>query len=238
MSRGWVRLHRKILDNPLLRRDLNAYIVFTKLLLVVDKDTGKCDIGRFQLADLTGLKPTTAYNVVSRLRKAKMVTQASNNKYTIIGICNWSEYQSRDDIKLDNKMTTSRQQDDTKQELRIKKVPKGTKASRPTSLSASLVEYFEKAAGRKLNLQGKQKQAAQHLVGKSSEKYKRACELIDWYFKHEKDDFMKVIPDVVDLEDKWNWLDGKVNIEQPKVNFTPAVSDPGYEDYQRDYEAV
>jgi hypothetical protein len=116
-QKGYVKLHRKILDNDLLYRDLSAYVVFTRLMLVVNRNTGTYVTGRFRLAELTMLKPTTAYSALKRLQKAKIISLVSDNKMTTISICNWHDYQSSDD----NKMTTNRQQNDTEQELKSKK---------------------------------------------------------------------------------------------------------------------
>lgn len=100
--------------------DHSALIVFLSLLLLVDKETGVYTCGRFQLAEITGIKPTTNYHALLRLQKAKIVTLMSDNKKTTVRICNWKKYQGNDDSTSDNKVTTNRQQSDTKQELRIK----------------------------------------------------------------------------------------------------------------------
>lgn len=115
---GWIKFHRKILDDELLANDNTAFLVFTKLLLVVNRN-GVYTTGRFAFADYVGLKPTTAYQALRRLQNDNKVTLESNNRYTKITLVNWSKYQSVDN-KNDSKMTTNRQQDDTKQEYRIK----------------------------------------------------------------------------------------------------------------------
>lgn len=92
------------------------------LLLACDK--GRYTCGRFQLAELTGLAPITAYRALNRLeQKWKICTQRKNNKFTEIIILNWSKYQALQDnvnSEVNNKRTTSEQQVNTKQELRIK----------------------------------------------------------------------------------------------------------------------
>lgn len=113
MNNGWIRLHRSSLNNPMFRRDKTAWLIFITLLLMVDKHSGKWSGGRFQLAIIMELKPTTIYQALQRLEKSKMVTLSSNNKYTTISICNWSKYQYLSDNADDNKMTTNRQQNDT-----------------------------------------------------------------------------------------------------------------------------
>lgn len=50
-----------------------------------------------------------------------MVNIKSNNKYSVISISNWSEYQEGVNTSVNNNSTTTQQQLNTKQELRIKK---------------------------------------------------------------------------------------------------------------------
>lgn len=109
---GWVKIHRKIMANDLLRYDNSAYIVFTKLWIYCDRSTGIYTTGRIGLAGITNLKPTTAYNALRRLEKQSMITLSSNSRFTKIQICNWRKYQSLDD----SKQTEDRQKNDTKQE--------------------------------------------------------------------------------------------------------------------------
>ncbi len=54
MNEGWIKLHRKILDNGILR-DQNAWIVFSWLLLKVDRKTGKKIVGRFWASEELGI---------------------------------------------------------------------------------------------------------------------------------------------------------------------------------------
>lgn len=120
MNKGWVKLHRRLLDNSMFKRDHSAMILFIAILLLADKNSGSYECGRFQLATIIGLNPNTTYKALKRLEKAKIVTLASNNKYTVVNICNWRTYQADSNIKSNNKVTTDEQQSNTKQELRIK----------------------------------------------------------------------------------------------------------------------
>lgn len=117
---GWIKLHRKILENEQLMHDDNAFLMFTKLLLVANKNNGKYTTGRYRLAELCNMKPSTARDTLYRLRNYKMTTLEPDNKKTIITICNWSKYQGSTDTKPDNQTTSRRHLDDTKQEVRIK----------------------------------------------------------------------------------------------------------------------
>lgn len=100
--------------------DPTAMHLFLTLLLHANAKTGSYMCGRYQLADMTGLKPTTVYKALLRLEVTEMVTLSSNNKFTIVSICNWHKYQSSGNTSSDNKVTSKGHQSNTKQELRIK----------------------------------------------------------------------------------------------------------------------
>jgi DNA-binding transcriptional regulator YhcF (GntR family) len=121
MEQGWIKLHRKLLDNDIYRHDPTAWRVFCHFLLIVDHKTGCRDYGRFQVARELDMNPNTLYKAIKRLENAKMVTQESNNRFTVLSIVNWHDYQSNDNKAGNNKVTTKEQQSNTKQELRIKK---------------------------------------------------------------------------------------------------------------------
>lgn len=91
-NQGWIKLHRKILDNPTLQ-NANCFIIFTKLLLSVDRTTGQIKMGRKQLSDLCGIKQNTCYRASKRLVASGMVQASSNRFFTTYSICNWGDYQ-------------------------------------------------------------------------------------------------------------------------------------------------
>ena len=115
-SQGWVKLHRKLLDNRVLKYDHSAMLVFVTLLLLVRHNDGTYDTGRFRLAEIVGMKPSTVYKILKRLEKADMISLSSNSKYTLISISNWANYQGNG-----NSTVTARgQHGNTEQERRIK----------------------------------------------------------------------------------------------------------------------
>lgn len=122
MNQGWVKLHRKFLNNELLRVDVSARSVFITLLLLCDKRTGTGTFGRELLGYYSGLKPITAYKAFLRLKKAKMVTQSSNNRFTAFSICKWEEYQAGGNKLGNNQVTTKEQPSNTLQEVRSKNI--------------------------------------------------------------------------------------------------------------------
>lgn len=95
MEKGWVKAHRSILENHFLMHDNNAYLVFTKLLLLVGKNKGEWSGGRKQLAELTNISEGTLYNTLQRLEANSIINRKANSRYSVITICNWHKYQAR-----------------------------------------------------------------------------------------------------------------------------------------------
>jgi hypothetical protein len=99
---GWIKLHRKSLDNKLFK-DVTAWHIFEFCLLMADKNTGEMSMGRNQWEDWTGVKGTTAYGALKRLKKHKMVTlTVTFGKYgfTTVRIINWNKYQESMTVTL------------------------------------------------------------------------------------------------------------------------------------------
>lgn len=113
----YIKLYRKLIDNKKLWRDQTATRVLTWLLLRADYKTGTVETGRFVAAEDIGIKPTTFYQSLVRLKNMKIIDIKSNNKYSTISILNWSRYQGGNDTTTDNKVTTDRQQNDNKMTL-------------------------------------------------------------------------------------------------------------------------
>lgn len=91
--KGWVKLHRKALDNEIFVHDPTAWRIFEYFLLSVDRETGSMRYGRIWLSKLLDINESTVYKAIKRLEKAKMVTQVSNNRYSTVLVLNWHRYQ-------------------------------------------------------------------------------------------------------------------------------------------------
>lgn len=112
---GWIKLHRKVLENDILR-DHTAWVVFSWLLLKVDRETGSKKVARSWACQELDMKPTTFYDALMRLvKKYKMATASPTANYTIVSLINWKKYQD-----TDSSPTANRQLADTLQEERIK----------------------------------------------------------------------------------------------------------------------
>jgi len=93
MKNGWVKLHRKILEDVDLMNDDTACLVFVKLLLLANSNGEIAESGR-SLSRLVSTEYNTLYKVLKRLEKYEIIKQFSKHSYTLICICKWSDYQS------------------------------------------------------------------------------------------------------------------------------------------------
>lgn len=123
---GWIRLHRKFLEWEWFKVD-EMVKIFIFLLLSANHQDGKwqgIEIKRGQLItginsihQKTGISHQTIRTCLKRLEKTGEINKQSTNKYSIITICKYDEYQDSEQAtnKQTNKRITSNQQATNKQ---------------------------------------------------------------------------------------------------------------------------
>ena len=113
---GWIKLHRKLLDNPLASRPDWAWLWVVLLLLANHDDEysfiwngeskklskGQFITGRKKLSEITHIPETTIERILAHLEKTRQIGQQKTTKYRLITILNWKIYQN-----MDNKRTTN-----------------------------------------------------------------------------------------------------------------------------------
>jgi DNA-binding transcriptional regulator YhcF (GntR family) len=133
MYRGYVKVWRKLIDNPIMAKEGLLQLFIYCLITANRKETqeiingkiikykeGSFLSGRFIIAKTLNQNPNTIYNRLQLLQELGFITIEPNNKRTLISIVNWECYQenSKDVQQQDNnKITTIQQQDNTKQEV-------------------------------------------------------------------------------------------------------------------------
>jgi hypothetical protein len=135
MKQGWIKLHRKILDWQWYG-DLNTRALFIHLLLKANHEEkkwmgitvgrGQIITGRIKLAEEVGLTQRQVRTSLSKLKSTNEVTSKSTNKYTVITINNYDEYQQNDQ-QDGQRVTSKRPANDHKQELKNVKNVKNEK---------------------------------------------------------------------------------------------------------------
>ena len=119
MNNGWIKLHRRILENPIVRKP--KYITLWIVILlkanhkekemiwnndVISVKSGQFITGRKELSRETGIPETTIERILKFLESRHQIRQHKTTKYRLITIVNWQEYQILD-TKTDNKRTTN-----------------------------------------------------------------------------------------------------------------------------------
>lgn len=126
---GWIKLHRKLRENPIYK-NANLSRIFIELIFIANHkgaqimwngkmrniDAGQCITGRFSMSKILAIKPTTIYSSWQKLKKMGFIDIESDNRNSLITILKYKQYQlliNDNDNSFDNSMTTDRQQNDT-----------------------------------------------------------------------------------------------------------------------------
>jgi len=125
MEQGWVKLHRQLIENPIITKP--SYLALWVVLLlkanhkenkfmwngnIIVVKEGQMITGRKELSKETKIPESTIEDILNYLEKQHQIQQQKTTKYRLITIVNWIKYQGSD-TKSNNKATTKQQQADT-----------------------------------------------------------------------------------------------------------------------------
>ena len=139
MSIGWIKLHRKLLDSRvfanegLLRlwiyclcranHEINYVDIYTgKGKTEVKVNPGEFIFGRKSVSKDLKMNPSTLYKRMQKLENIGNINIQSNSHYSIVSICNWDIYQSKDLDKEQAKEQASNRQVTGKEQARNRQV--------------------------------------------------------------------------------------------------------------------
>lgn len=112
---GWIKLHRKLLDWQWFHSPNHLKLFLVLLFRCNFKKSkwrqetvlpGQILTGSNQLAEWSNLSKSTVYRVLKDLESTGELERKTTNKYTIITITNWSQYQI-DEKQTENKWNSS-----------------------------------------------------------------------------------------------------------------------------------
>lgn len=155
MEQGWIKLHRKLLNNPLVQKPVYLALWVVLLLKANHEDNrmlwngeevtikaGQFITGRKTLSEETGIPQTTIERILETLENGHQIGQQKTNKYRLITILNWDSYQSRT-----SKRTTNGHQADTNKNVKNEKkritIKKEEETQMPTNVKNRLKEVRE-----------------------------------------------------------------------------------------------
>jgi len=137
---GWIKLHRKIIDNPVFDKP-ELFHLFAFCIMAASHDItrviwngeerdierGSFIAGRKSLSDKLKQSESKIYRNLKVLEKLNMITLKSNNRFTLINVVNYCNYQGMeidDEQQMNNKRTTNEQQMNTIKNIRTKELKK------------------------------------------------------------------------------------------------------------------
>lgn len=131
---GWVKLHRCLIDSYVFANPTTLKIWMWILIratnkkrfvpVTVGKGTvnvellpGQFIFGRFKAEEELNIDGSTIYKHIQKLKDSENINIESNNHYTIITVCNWLTYQSKDeeDNHESNSQVTAKEQPSSSQ---------------------------------------------------------------------------------------------------------------------------
>lgn len=157
MHRGFITLHRKIVDWEWYS-DINVFRVFTHLILTANWEPKKwkgVSVKRGQkitsiqhIAEETGLTPQSVRTAINKLKLTGELTTKSTNKYTVVTLTNYDFYQEKEKQLTSNitSETTNEEQTANKQLTTTKQYNNITIKTKKEISSAD----FEKSASEEL----------------------------------------------------------------------------------------
>lgn len=122
---GWVKLHRKLLDNPIVMKDSDHLAVWTYLLLKATHDnystlfggkkiileSGQLITGCDKIASDLNISNSKARRILNSFQSDGQIDRQAKRYGSLITLLNWNLYQ-KSDGQIDAKMTDERQTSD------------------------------------------------------------------------------------------------------------------------------
>ncbi len=141
---GYIKLYRKLLENPIVCKDADHLAVWTYLLLKAthrERDSifkgeritlkpGQLIAGRKSIASFLKINEIKVQRILKLLENEHQIEQQTSNRNRLITILNWGLYQGneqQDEQQMNNKRTTDEQQMNTYKNIKNDKNDKNDK---------------------------------------------------------------------------------------------------------------
>lgn len=118
---GWIKIHRKLLDNPIVAKDSDYLSVWIYMLLNASHEgypalfngekillqPGQLITGRIAISSKLNIQESKVKRILIAFENDQQIERVRSNKNSLITILNWSKYQSSDQ-QNDQPMTNER----------------------------------------------------------------------------------------------------------------------------------
>ena len=132
---GWIKIHRKILENPIICKDSDYLAVWIYLLLnathkeipalfkgkKIILQKGQLITGRKSIASQLKISESKIFRIINDFKSEQQIEQQTSNKNSLISIINWDKYQNieqQNEQQMNNKRTTNEQQVNTNKNVK------------------------------------------------------------------------------------------------------------------------
>lgn len=136
---GWIKLHRKLLDNPIVCKDADHLAIWMYLLLNATHSElsvmfegkrillqpGQLITGRKSLSLKFNISESKVQRILKCFENEHQIEQQTSNKNRLISILNWCSYQSSEqqiEQQVNNNRTTTEQQLNTNKNVINKEI--------------------------------------------------------------------------------------------------------------------
>ena len=161
---GFIKLHRSLLDNPVVMKDSDHLAVWTYLLLQAAYSDGVSVIfggkrlrlkpgqfttGRKRIAAELHISESKVQRILKLFESEQQIEQRTDRQCRLISIVNWNKYQQseqRNEQRVNNDRTTSEQRVNTKEEREERKDIKNEKNDISPGMQR-VYEYRKKIGG-------------------------------------------------------------------------------------------
>lgn len=160
---GWIKLHRKLLDNPKICQDSDYMNLWVQLLLLATHSEipkvfngrntilkpGQLITGRIFLSKITKINQSKIERILKYLESEHQIEQQKTNVNRLITITNWNTYQESEqqvEHQVNNKRTTSEQRVNTYKNDKNEKNEKNNKGADifPVHFSGNFIKAWNK----------------------------------------------------------------------------------------------
>ena len=111
---SWLKLWRNVLNNPLIMKDPEYFMLWHVLLCKAEFEPkqslfggkpimlrpGQLTTGRKQLALITGISESKVERILNAFESGQQIEQQKSSKNRLITVLNWDKYQSREQQNL------------------------------------------------------------------------------------------------------------------------------------------
>lgn len=123
---GWIKIHRKILENPIICKDSDYLAVWIYLLLnathkeipalfkgkKITLQKGQLITGRKSMSNQLKISESKIYRIINDFKSEQQIEQQTSNQNSLISILNWDKYQQieqQNEQQMNNERTTDEQ---------------------------------------------------------------------------------------------------------------------------------